>query len=68
MQKPRASTIGSSFSLENSQGGKGCKEDERNTPVLLETFPPWLKRTHPGPSTIPKKNRALVIKGFYKYM
>ena len=68
MQKPRASTIGSSFSLENSQGGKECKEEERNTPVLLETFPPWLKRTHPGPSTIPKKNSALVIKGFYKYM
>lgn len=68
MQKPRASTIGSSFSLENSQGGKECKEEERNTPVLLETFPPWLKQTHPGPSTIPKKNRALVIKGFYKYM
>ena len=56
MQKPRASNTGSSFSLENSQGGEGCKEEERNTPVLLETFPPWLKRTHPGPSTIdPKK-------------
>lgn len=67
MQKPRASTIGSSFSLENSQGGKGCKEEEFNTPFLLETFPPWLKRTHPGPST-PEKNRASVIKGFYKYV
>lgn len=40
MQKPRASATGSSFLLENSQGEKGCKEEERNTPVLLETFPP----------------------------
>ena len=31
MQKPRASTIGSSFSLENSQGGKECKEEEPNS-------------------------------------
>ena len=40
MQKPRVSTTGSSFLLENSQGEEECKEEERNTPVLLKTFPP----------------------------